>query len=170
MYAEIIAANGLYNSWYWLLVTLVWLRSIQQTLGIPIFTMRSAIKGDAQAKQDAHIFLDIHIRNTTRSFTQFGPFLVALVCFILASIATLGFWYDVAFLQGIFFIAMPMAILGWIAMRMAYRLQKQPASWQELCKIYHRHRRFKFGLAALFTVMTVVWAGYLEIRPYLDQL
>jgi len=169
MYAEIMTANGFDNPWYWLLVAIVWVRTIQWTLGIPFDMMRAASKGDVQAKQDALALSDIHIRSMTHEFNRFGTMLVLMTCFVLASFATMGFWNDIAVLQGVFFIAFPMAILGAISVRLAFRLQETPKNWKELCRIYRRHRFMKITLALLFIVTSMLWALFLEIRPYLDQ-
>lgn len=170
MYAEIMTASGFNNPWYWLLVAILWVRAIQWTVGIPIDTMRAAMKGNPQAKKDALAQMDIHIRNTTRDFNKFGIWLVLLTSFVLASFATMGFWNDIAILQGVFFIAFPMTLLGVIDVRLAFRLQSTPISWDDLCKAYHKHRMVKFAMAILFITASMLWALFLEIRPYLDQL
>lgn len=170
MYAEIMTANGFNSPWYWLLVAIIWARSIQLTIGIPNDVMRDAVKGDEQAKQDALALLDMHIRTVIRDFDQMGTFLVLMVSFVLASFATMGFWNDIAVLQGVFFIAMPMAILGAIGVRLAYKLQSSPPDWDTIRAIYRKHRWIKSALAVVFIFATMLWSLFLEIRPYLDQL
>jgi hypothetical protein len=170
MYADIMTANGFDSPWYWLLVALLWVRTIQWTLGVPSDVFRAAQKGDAQAKKDALAMMDIHIRSVTRDFNHFGTILVLLTSFVLASFATMGFWNDIAVLQGVFFIAFPMAIIGAIGVRLAYRLQKTPASWDEFISIYNRQRWMKAGFALLFIIASMFWALYLEIRPFLEHL
>lgn len=170
MYADIMTANGFDSPWYWLLVAIVWVRVIQWTLGIPFDMMRAALNGDTQARQDVFALLDIHIRNVTHEFNRFGSVLVLMTCFVLASFATMGFWNDIAVLQGAFFIAFPMALQGAIGVRLAFRLQENPATWKELCSIYRKQRLMKFALAVLFIAGSILWALFLEIRPYLDQL
>lgn len=170
MYAEIMTANGFNSPWYWLLVAIVWVRAIQWTIGVPADIMRAAKKGDSQAKLDALILIDIYIRTMTRDFNQFGTILVLMTCFVLASFATMGFWNGVAILQGVFFIAFPMVFLGAMGVHLAYRLQKKPESWDELCKIYRRQRWIKAAMAILFMFTSMLWALFLEIRPYLEQL
>ncbi|MBE9477579.1 MAG: hypothetical protein IME92_10540 [Proteobacteria bacterium] len=170
MYAEIMTANGFDNPWYWLLVAIVWVRAIQWTLGIPADIMRAAAKGDAQAKQDALALSGIYIRTMTRDFNQFGTILVVMTCFVLASFATMGFWNGVAILQGIFFISFPMVILGAMEVRLSFWLQDKPVSWDVWCKIYRKQRWIKIALAIIFIIVSMLWALYLEIRPYLEQL
>jgi hypothetical protein len=169
MYAEIMTADGFSNPWYWLLVAIVWVRSIQTTLGIPGDVMRNAKTGDPQAKADALHLLDIHIRNTTDEFNHFGAYLVATMTFVLASIATMGFWNDVAVLQGAFFIAFPMALIGALGIRLASKLKDQEITWDQLCGIYRRHFWLKFAMGVLFIFTSMLWAVYLEIRPYLEH-
>jgi hypothetical protein len=170
MYAEIMTANGFDNPWYWLLVAIVWVRAIQWTLGIPADIMRAAKRGDEQAKQDALALLDIYIRTMTRDFNHFGTILVLMTSFVLASFATMGFWNGVAILQGVFLIAFPMVILGAMGIQLSYRLQNKPESWDALCKIYGRQRWIKAALAIMFIFTSMLWALFLEIRPYLEQL
>lgn len=170
MYAEIMTANGFNSPWYWLLVAVVWVRAIQWTFGIPTDMMRSAKLGDEQARQDASALMDIHIRVTTRDFNQFGTVLVLLTCFVLASFATMGFWNDVPVLQGVFFVAFPVTLLGAMGVRQAYRLQAQSLNWDDIYKIYRKQRWIKIALAILFVFASMLWALYLEIRPFLEQL
>lgn len=170
MYAEIMTANGFNNPWYWLLVAVVWVRAIQWTLGIPSDMVRAAKRGDMQAKEDALALMDIYIRATTRDFNQFGTALVLLTCFVLASFVTMGFVNDVPVLQGISFIAVPITLLGALSVRLAYRLQNQPADWENLCRLYRNQRWIKVALAIGFICSSMLWALYLEIRPYLEQL
>ncbi len=170
MYAEIMTANGFDSPWYWLLVAVVWVRAIQWTFGIPREMMRAAQRGDEQAKTDALALMDIHIRITTRDFNQFGTVLVLLTCFVLASFATMGFWNDVPVLQGVFFVAFPITLLGAMGVKLAYRIQQHPVDWEELCRIYRKQRWIKVALAILFIFTSMLWALFLEIRPYLEQL
>ena len=170
MYAEIMTANGFNNLWYWLLVSVVWVRAIQWTVGIPSDMMRAARRGNEQAKIDALGMMDIHIRTTTREFNQFGTALVLLTCFVMASFATMGFGNDIPVLQGVFFIAFPIVVLGALGVRLSYRLQKKPVEWDELISIYRRHFWLKVALAIFFVVSSMLWALYLEISPYLEHL
>ena len=168
MYADIMTANGFNSPWYWLLVAVVWVRAIQWTLGIPGDMIRAAKRGDTQARQDAMTLMEIHIRTTTRDFNHFGTPLVLLTCFVLASFATMGFWSDVPVLQGVFFIAFPIALLGAMGVRLSYQLHKQPVDWDGLHRIYRKQRWIKVALSVLFTFTSMLWALYLEIRPYLE--
>jgi hypothetical protein len=170
MYAEIMTANGLDNPWYWLLVAIVWVRSIQRTMGIPSDIMRAAKRGDELAKKDALALLDIYIRTIIRDFNHFGTILVLMTSFVLASTATMGFWNGVAILQGVFFIAFPMVLLGAIGVHISYRLKNKAESWDVLCKMYSKHRLLKVALAITFIFTSMLWALFLEIRPYLEQL
>jgi len=117
MYAEIMTANGFDNPWYWLLVAIVWVRAIQSTMGIPADIMRGAKRGDERSKKDALALLDIYTRTMIRDFNHFGTILVLMTSFVLASFATMGFWNGVAILQGVFFIAFPMVLLGAMSFR-----------------------------------------------------
>jgi hypothetical protein len=170
MYAEIMTAKGFDSLWYWLLVSVIWVRAIQWTAGIPSDMMRAARRGSEQAKVDAMDLMGIHIRTITHEFNQFGTALVLLTCFVMASLATLGFWNNVPVLQGMFFIAFPAVILGALGIRLSYRLQKKPVSWDELCRIYRQHFWLKVGAAVFFVLSSMLWALYLEIRPYLEHL
>lgn len=170
MYSEIMTASGFNNPWYWLLVAVVWVRSIQWTLGIPHDTIRAGKWGDEQARKDALALLDIHIRTIIGEYRQFGIYLVAVTCFVLASFATMGFWNDIAVLQGVFFIAFPMAILGGMSVSLAFKLHDRTVGWDELCSVYRKQRWIKIGLAILFILVSMIWAMFLEIRPFLDQL
>jgi hypothetical protein len=170
MYAEIMTANGFNNLWYWLLVSVIWVRAIRWSMGIPSYMMRAARGGDEQAKVDALGLMDISIRTATREFNQFGTALVLLTCFVMASFATMGFWNDVAVLQGLFFIGFPIVVLGGLELKLSYRLQKQPVEWDELSRIYRRHFWLKVALAAFFIFSSMLWVLYLEIRPYLEHL
>jgi hypothetical protein len=106
----------------------------------------------------------------TRDFNHFGTILVLMTSFVLASFATMGFWNGVAILQGVFLIAFPMVILGAMGIQLSYRLQNKPESWDALCKIYGRQRWIKAALAIMFIFTSMLWALFLEIRPYLEQL
>ena len=170
MYAEIMTANGFNSLWYWLLVSVIWVRAIQWTVGIPSDMMRAARKGSEQAKIDAMVLMDIHIRTTTREFNQFGTALVLMTCFVMASFATMGFWNDVPVLQGVFFVAFPIVILGALGIRLSYKLQDKPVDWDQFSHIYRRHFWLKVGMAIFFIFSSMLWALFLEIRPYLEQL
>lgn len=170
MYAEIMTANGFNSLWYWLLVSVIWGRAIRWTVGIPNDMMRAARNGNQQAKEDALSLMDINIRTTTHEFNQFGTALVLLTCFVMASFATMGFWNDVPVLQGLFFVGFPIVVLGGLEIRLSYRLQEKPVTWDALSAIYRRHFWKKIGLAILFIFGSMFWALYLEIRPFLEQL
>jgi hypothetical protein len=168
MYPDILSANGFDNPWYWLLVIVIWLRSLQWTFGIPKYMMRSAIKGDEQAKSDVLALLDIHTRAIVSEFNLYGSALVLLICFVLASIATLGFSHDITILQAIFFIAVPMSLLGAFDVRLSYQILSKKSDWDAFCKIYKRYFWIKVTFASVFIYASMQWAQYLKLRPYLE--
>lgn len=168
MYPDILTANGFDNPWYWLLVIVVWLRSLQWTFGIPKYMMRSAIKGDEQAKSDVLALLDIHTRAVVSEFNLYGNMLVLFTCFVLASIATLGFSNDIVVLQAVFFIAVPMSLLGAFDVRLSYQVVNKKGDWDAFCRIYKKYFWIKITFATVFIFASMQWATYLELRPYLE--
>lgn len=169
MYAEIMAANGFNTVWYWMLVIVVWLRALQWTFGIPKYMMRNAMMGNEQVKLDVLALLDIHTCNIVSEFSQYGTYLVLLVCFVLTSFATLGFVNDIIVLQAVFFIAFPMSLLGAFDVRLSYQLHKNMGDWGLICRIYKKYFWIKVIFASVFIFASTQWARYLEIRPYLEN-
>jgi hypothetical protein len=75
----------------------------------------------------------------------------------------------VAVLQGAFFIAFPMAVIGALGVRLAAKLNDEQITWDNLCRIYRRHFWLELSMGMFFIFISMLWAVYLEIRPYLEH-
>lgn len=168
MYADILTESGLQSFWYWVLVVLVWGRTLQVTLGIPLGMMRMADKGDKIAQKDALMLLCRYTHQMTYDFQQHGPFRVLLISFVLTSLVSLAFLYDIALLQGVFFLASPLIVIGGIGVHYAYQLRDPQPDWKRISDVYKNFYRLKIVIIAVFSFVLLSWILFLEIRPYLE--
>jgi hypothetical protein len=156
-YTEVIGTRSFTSVWYWIVFAVVWGRATHWTLGVPYEDARLARKLGGEFQRDFEILLELHIRKTLRVFNEHGALLVALATFSLAMFGTLGFGFNLHFMQAGFLLVFPMALVNALTIKLAYRLAADPPDSGQLYRIYVRHRRVKQLIGAISILITSFW-------------
>jgi hypothetical protein len=84
--------------------------------------------------------------------------------FLLALLATLGFYYGIEFAQAVFLLVGPMAIIGTMTVATAKRIQRDGLKGDALRKRIFLHRLAIQGLGTVMIFITALWGMWQNIN------
>lgn len=156
-YSELLGSNSFSSIWYWLMVAIVWSRATHWTLGVPFEMARLGQRLEGQFQTDFESQVEMGVRRYTYIFREYGYFLVGFGAFFLAFVATLGFGFQLQFMQAVFLLLFPLSIAGLISVRFAFDLQKRPVLGGELFSKFQWHRRLKQVIGTVSILFSTFW-------------
>lgn len=137
---ELIDMRSFSNLWYWIALAVLWSSASHWVLGVPYDLVQRAARDGGQAERDLADLVRINLNRIFNLVERAGLWLTALTTAILATLVTLGFFYDVEFAQAVFFLAFPMTLLGALSIYTARRIRREDATGETLRKLMGRHR------------------------------
>ncbi|UAB90237.1 component of SufBCD complex [Ruegeria sp. SCSIO 43209] len=160
---ELIDMRSFSNLWYWIGLAVLWSSASHWTMGVPYDLVMRARRVGGQSEQD---LLDVARINSNRVLyivETSGLVLMAICCFVLTGLATLGFFYDVEFAQAVFLLLLPMCFVMMISIAAARRLQTQEATVENVSKTLTRSRTFTQIIGMFSILITAFWGMYQNI-------
>lgn len=152
--ARLLNTSSFDNFWYWLMIAVSWSRITYFTLGAGMHDTREAVKNGGQDMQDVENLLTINARRLTQAIDDFGVWIIAIATFLIATIATLGFWFSFELMQAatLFVVGITLAFI--VTLRFANRIVSQDLSGTALCKAYFKCRTIKqfIGMFMIFVI------------------
>lgn len=155
--ARVLETESFLNVWFWLFLAVSWSRTTYSTLGVPFHDARLAYHREGKYQTDFELVMRVAVDHYTEMFDQYGPYLIGLMGFILATVATLGFTFKYQIMQASFGLLLPLCIATLFSVRFAYQLRNAPLKGRALCRAYFFHRRLKQILGAMTLVIIAVW-------------
>lgn len=145
--------------WYWILTGLTWSMTCHRTLGVPYDALVAAHHKGGQAARDAEELAQIYVRRVVPVVKSSGIFILAIVCFFLAVLATFGFYYGYELARAAFALLFPLTIVHLMTFRLAIRVQDEGLTGEDLRDALTRRRFWNqvIGLFSIFvaSIMTI---------------
>lgn len=154
------------NLWYWIMLAVVWSTASHWVIGVPFDMFARARRQGGQATSDVETMVRINCNRLTYIADVAGLWLIGLVTFLLAGLATLGFGYGVEFCQALFLIATPMALVGLLSVRLARRLQREEATGDMLYRRIRFHRFITQVIGMISIFITAFWGMWQNMSQY----
>jgi len=155
-----ISFSSFSSVWYWILTGLAWSLTCHRTLGVPYDALVAAHQHGGEAARDAEEMARIYARRVVPMFRASGVYILAVVCFFLAVLATFGFYYQYELAQAAFALLCPLAIVNATGIMLAFRVERQEFDGVALRKALTRRRFWNqvIGLTSIFlaSVLTIV--------------
>ncbi len=156
-YEEVISSRSFASIWYWVVFAVVWTRTTHWTLGVPYEDARNAKALGGQHADDFEIQIDINIRKTLQLFEQNGVFLTTCSAFLLGTVFTLAFYFNIQMMQAVFLLVFPLTIVSALSIHLAQRLRSEALQGDALVNAYVWHRRIKQGIGAFAIFFAAFW-------------
>lgn len=137
---ELIDLRSFSNLWYWIAVAVLWSSASHWILGVPFDLVQRASRAGGQAETDLEDLIRINLNRIFFVIESSGLWLVGLVMAFQTTLIILGFWYDVEFMQALFFLAFPMTIIGGLSVWTGTRIRRDQAQGEALRKYLSQHR------------------------------
>ena len=146
-----ISVKSFSSIWYWIFTGIAWSMTCHYTLGVPHdMLVRAHSKGGTHA-DDAEALAAMQVRRLTNLFSKGGTFVVAVVAFLLAMVATFGFYYGYELAQASFMLLAPLVLVQIYMVRLAFRVKERGLVGAQLRKALTR-RRFWNQVIGLFSI------------------
>lgn len=164
---ELIDMRSFSNLWYWIALAVLWSMASYNVVGVPYDMVTRAARGNGQAQSDLDALAQIRARRMIDIADASGAWLAGLVALILTMLALLGAMYRVEFAQAVFLMALPMTLVGVLALSAARRIAGGGLSGRDLRECLLRHRRTVQAIGTVSIFVTAVWGMYqnLDIGP-----
>lgn len=157
---EMIDLRSFSNLWYWIALAVMWSSASHRVLGVPFDMVQRARRRGGQAEQDLEDMVRVNVNRLLYIAEVSGPWLVALACFLLSALATLGFVFLMEFAQAVFLLAFPMSFVGVISYFTARRIARDGALGEDLCKRLSMCRLCIQFVGSISILVTAFWGMY----------
>lgn len=156
-YEEVFGSRSFASIWYWIVFAVVWTRTTHWTLGVPYEDMRKAHALGGQHATDFEVQIDINVRKTLAVFESHSLFFTAFAAFLLGTVFTLGFYFNIQLMQAVFLLVFPLTIVSALSIHLAQRMRDEDLEGKALFTAYVWHRRIKQGIGAFSIFFAAFW-------------
>ena len=149
---QVIDLRSFSSVWYWIVQAVLWSSVSFYVLGVPFDLITKARRHGGEYEEDMVDLVRINV-NRLLGIAQTAEMIVTgLVFFILTTLALLGFVYDIELAQAVFFLALPLSIVGAISLASARKIRAADPEPAELYAMLLRHRLWTqiVGMCAIF--------------------
>lgn len=157
LFLDLIDLRSFSNLWYWIALAVTWSTASHWILGVPFdMVLRARRQGEA-AMTDLEAIVRINVSRMLYIADEAGLILVAFGMCLLTMLALLGFFYRVEFCQAVFLIALPMALVWLLSLRLAARIRAGGLAEEDLCAALARHRIVVQAIGVISITVTAMW-------------
>ncbi len=157
---DVIDLRSFSSIWYWIVLAVVWSTASHWVLGVPYDMILRARRKGGQAEVDLQDIVRVNVTRILYIGRESGVWLFGFVVFVHTMLLTLALWYDIELAQGIALIALPLTLVGLLAMSSAARIEAQSPAGEALLRLLLRHRLWTqvIGMASIFvTALYGMW-------------
>lgn len=155
---EVIDMRSFSNLWFWIALAVMWSTASHYVLGVPFDLVTRAQRAGGEAEADLRDLVRVNVNRLLYIASASGLWLIALGCFVLTTLALLGFVYSVEFAQALFLIGFPMSLVFLLSLRTARRIRA--ADGVGLHRMMVRHRRMVQVIGMVSIFVTAMWGMY----------
>ena len=99
---ELIDMRSFSNLWFWIALAVTWSTASHWVLGVPFDMVQRARRHGAQPEADLVDIARVNVNRLLYIGRVSGLWILGVACFLLTTLATLGFWYEIEFAQALF--------------------------------------------------------------------
>jgi len=154
---DLIDFRSFSNLWYWIALAVTWSTASHWVLGIPFDMVIRARRMGGQTMEDLNDIARVNVNRMMVITDEAGLILLGILFFLLALLATLGFWHRVEFCQAVFLIFLPLSGVWLLGFRLARRIRSEGIRDEALCKVLNRHRLVVQVIGVFAILITALW-------------
>ncbi len=158
--ARLMNSESFNSFWFWLIVAVSWSRMTHFSLGAGLHDVRDAMRNGGADMDDLESMIHVNSRKLTNTFDKYGVWISSIGMFLIATIVTLGFKFNIEMMQALGMLLIGLLIGNILALRFAYRVISNNLRGSELCTGFTKLRMAKqfVGIVAIF--VTSFYAAY----------
>lgn len=157
---ELIDMRSFSNLWFWIALAVLWSTASHWVLGVPYDMMTRARRHGGSAEQDMVDMVRINVNRLLYIARVSGLWILGFTCFLLTTLAGLGFVYDVEFAQAVFFLAFPMTLVGMLSLNSARLIEADGFDPEKMYSRLRRHRIATQGIGVVAIFVTSMWGMF----------
>ncbi|SDY59656.1 hypothetical protein SAMN05444004_10293 [Jannaschia faecimaris] len=160
--SEAIDLRSFSNLWFWIALAALWSTMSHWVIGVPFDMVRRAARGNEVSLRDMHVLANIQARRILFIADETGLITTAFSFFLVTTMSLLGFLYEVEFAQAILLLFLPMAVVGWITLRAARKVEGLEP--EDLGNLLFRTRRWIQLTGMLSIFVTSMWGMWVNLN------
>jgi len=153
--AELIDLRSFSNLWFWIALAVVWSTASHYVLGVPYDMVTRARRQGGEAEEDLRDLVRINVNRLLYIARVAGLWLLGFTCFLLTTLAIVGFGYGIEFAQALFLLGFPMSTVFALSLRTAMRIRE--ADGAGLHGMLSRHRMMVQVIGIVSIFVTAMW-------------
>ena len=157
---ELIDLRSFSNLWFWLALAVMWSTASHYVLGVPLDMVQRARSVGGQSEVDLEDIVRIHTNRILYIAQVSGLWLLGLGCFLITTLALLGFVYGAEIAQALFLLGLPMSIVWLLSVSTSRLIQQEAAQGEHLCRRLARHRLYVQIIGMISIFVTALWGMY----------
>ncbi len=154
---EMIDLRSFSNLWYWIALAVMWSTVSHWILGVPFDMVLKAGRQGGQAEADLEALVQINLNRVFYVVRSSGHWIIAFLAALHTTLIILGFFYDFEFAQAVFFLAVPMTIIGFLNLRTGLRIEAEGGRGALLRARLARHRLITQVIGAISIFITALY-------------
>jgi hypothetical protein len=157
---ELIDMRSFSNLWYWIALAVVWSSASHWILGVPFDTVMRAKRVGGQTAVDLEDLTRVNVNRLLYIGRASGLWNLGFSCFILTSLAVMGFSYKVEFAQAVFFLGFPISLVGLLSLSTARQIESEGFEADLIHRRLTRQRLYTQMIGTLSIFCTALWGMY----------
>jgi len=159
-----IDLNSFWNLWYWILTVIIWSMTAHWTIGVPFDAIVRADRQGGVFAEHLDALVDINVHRLIYYFERGGVVFAGFAGFMLAGVATLGFYFGSEVFMAVFMLLAPLTLVMALSVRFAYRIRQ--AGWRgaELRQRMRWRRLWNQAIGLLAISAATVVAVWVRLR------
>lgn len=164
---ELIDMRSFSNLWFWIMLAVLWSSVSHWVLGVPYDLVLRARRHGGQFELDLDDLVRINVGRMLYISQASGLWMTSFGCFMITTLAVLGFYYRIEFAQAVFLILFPLVFVWLLTLSAARGIQEDEAQGDELYKRLARHRVYVQLIGMLSIFLISLWGMYqnFQISP-----
>ncbi len=166
---ETIDMRTFSNLWFWIALAVLWSSVSHYILGVPYDMVVRAARKEGAAQQDLEDMVRVNVNRMMYISGVAGLWLLGMGCFILTTLALLGFIYDIHLAQALFLMGFPLALIGLHSLNTAHLIRERQLLGDALRRKLGWHRFWTQVIAMLSVFVTALWGMYQNLSAKLPD-
>ena len=148
------------NLWVWIALAVAWSSASHWVLGVPYDMVIRARRVGGQAELDLEDITRVNVNRLLFIARVSGLWLLGLGCFVLSTLAMLGFYYGIEFAQALFLLGLPMSLVALLNVSTARLIESEGSHGELLRKRLARSRLYTQMIGTVSIFVTALWGMY----------
>lgn len=157
-----IKVDSFSSIWYWIMTGIAWSMTCHFTIGVPYDSLVRAHSKGGKHAEETELLAKLQVRRITGALEGAVSFIVAVVAFFLAILATFGFGYGYEIAQATFLLLAPLVLVHGLGIRLAFRIARDQVEGPALRKALVRRRFWNqvIGLSSIFVASMMAFLSF----------